>query len=61
MTREEILADQLRSALSALRDLDLGYSWRELHIDLDTMLDAARDAGVELDEDEDEEDDEDFS
>lgn len=46
--RELELERQLRSTLAALRDLDAGYPWRELHIDLDTMLAEAEQLGIEL-------------
>lgn len=47
--RELELERQLRSALAALRDLDAGYPWRELHIDLGTMLAEAEQLGIAID------------
>lgn len=46
--RELELERQLARAITALRDLDAGYPWRELHIDLDTMLAEAEQLGIEL-------------
>lgn len=46
--REIHLEDQLRSALSALRDLDRGHLWREMHIDVPSLLEQAKELGVEL-------------
>ncbi len=46
--REVALEGQLTSALAALRDLAAGYPWRELHIDLDTMLASAAQLGIHL-------------
>lgn len=41
---------QLTSALAALRDLAAGYPWRELHVDLDTMLANAAQLGITLED-----------
>lgn len=46
--REVELEGQLTSALAALCDLAAGYPWRELHIDLDTMLASAAQLGIHL-------------
>lgn len=46
--REIRLEDQLRSALSALRDLGRGHPWREMNVDVDHMLAQAKEVGVEL-------------
>ena len=48
--RELELERQLRNTLAALRDLDDGYPWRELHIDLGTMLAEAEQLGIELED-----------
>lgn len=47
----EAAQDLLRSALVALQDLDAGYPWRELHIDLDTLRAKAAAIGVVVDVD----------
>lgn len=44
------LERQLTSALAALRDLAAGYPWRELHVDLDTMLANAAQLGITLED-----------
>ena len=44
------LERQLTSALAALRDLAAGYPWRELHVDLDTMLASAAQLGITLED-----------
>lgn len=49
--REIRLEDQLRSALSALRDLGRGHPWREMSVDVDNMLAQAKEVGVELEDD----------
>ena len=49
--REIRLEDQLRSALSTLRDLDRGHLWREMNVDVDHMLAQAKEVGVELEDD----------
>lgn len=49
-SREDLLAEQLESALATLRDLRAGYPWKELHIDLDTMIAQAADLGVVLED-----------
>ncbi len=49
--REIRLEDQLRSALSALRDLGRGHPWREMNVDVDHMLAQAKEVGVELEDD----------
>lgn len=46
--REQKLDQLLESALAALKDLHAGYPWRELHIDLDTMLHEAELLGIHL-------------
>ena len=47
-------AQQLRtlclSLLSMLTDLNKGYPWRELHIDLDQSMKTAGELGVPIDE-----------
>ena len=48
--REVALERQLTSALAALRDLAAGYRWRELHVDLDTMLANAAQLGITLED-----------
>ena len=48
--REIRLEDQLRSALSTLRDLDRGHPWREMNVDVDHMLAQAKEVGVELED-----------
>lgn len=40
------LQTELRSALTALRDLNAGYPWRELHIDMPTLFANAAKLGV---------------
>ena len=40
----------LRSALAVIRELSMGYSFRELHADSATLLDAAEELGVVLDD-----------
>ena len=40
----------LRSALAVIRDLSIGYSFRELHVDSAALLDAAEELGVVLDD-----------
>ena len=49
--REIRLEDQLRSALSALRDLSRDHPWREMNVDVDHMLAQAKEVGVELEDD----------
>ena len=49
--REIRLEDQLRSALSALRDLSRGHLWREMNVDVDHMMAQAKEVGVELEDD----------
>lgn len=49
--REIRLEDQLRSALSALRDLGRGHPWREMNVDVDHMLAQAKEVDVELEVD----------
>lgn len=46
------LQDLARHMLAMLRDLEEGYSWRELHIDLASIEDQARSLGVRLERDE---------
>lgn len=48
--REVRLEHQLRSALSVLRDLDRGHSWREMNVDVNHMLAQAREVGVDLED-----------
>ncbi len=42
--------DLLRSALSALRDLDSGHSWREMKVNVPEMLAQAHALGVDVEE-----------
>lgn len=51
--REIQLEDQLRSALSALRDLATGHSIKEMHLSISLMMEKAREIGVELEKDDD--------
>lgn len=46
--REVALEGLLVNTLAALCDLAAGYPWRELHIDLDTMLASAAQLGIHL-------------
>lgn len=50
VSRRDALAVQLTSALAALRDLEAGYPWRELHINLPQMLADAAQLGVTLED-----------
>lgn len=49
--KDDLIRSLIRSALSALRDLESGYPWKELHVDVKTMVEQARDLGVELEDD----------
>jgi len=44
------LHDLVRSCLTALNDLNKGYPWRELHINLPQLLQQAKDLGVDTSE-----------
>ena len=46
----EALFDLARSAVAALIDLDAGYPWRELHVDVETLRTTAEALGMEFDE-----------
>lgn len=48
--REIQLEDQLRSALSALRDLSTGHSIKEMQLSISLMMEKAREIGVELED-----------
>lgn len=43
--------DLVRSALSALRDIDAGYPMRELHVDVPMLIQQAQDLGIDLEDD----------
>lgn len=46
----EALFDLARSAVAALVDLDAGYPWRELHVDVQTLRHTAESLGITFDE-----------
>jgi hypothetical protein len=43
------LEDMLRNCLTALRDLNNGYQWRELHVNVPQLEAEALALGVEVD------------
>lgn len=47
---EERLRALAVSALAALRDLQDGYPWRELHVDVPSLLAEAKALGLEIDD-----------
>lgn len=55
---QEIVEENVRlktlalSTLSALRDLDAGYPWRELHVNVGDLMKTGAALGVVLDDDE---------
>lgn len=54
--REKSLATLAESTIAALSDLEKGYPWRELHIDLKAILAQAKALGLDLPEGSDNED-----
>ena len=44
------LRNVAESAISALRDLDAGYPWRELHVDVKTLRSQAEACGVTVED-----------